>query len=232
MPETSGQQSSAVGRSLVALAITLVVMGLLLFVPAGTIDWPRAWTFCAAFVIATLIAVVVLWRVNPEIFVARSRVQPGTEPRDYLFLAIVMGGFVLTLPVASLDFRLGGAAAPDWVVWLGYLLFAISYAGETWPQAVNRHFEPGVRIQKDRGQTVIDAGPYAVVRHPGYIFGTLLAISVPLVLGSWWALLPAAAVGVGLVPRTLFEEATLRAELPGYAEYAQRVRWRWIPGVW
>jgi protein-S-isoprenylcysteine O-methyltransferase Ste14 len=230
--ESSAREPAAVARSLVALAVTLALMILLLFGPAGTFAWARAWAFCGAFLLATVIAVVVLWRVNPEIFAARSRVQPGTKRRDYLFLTIVLGGFVLILPVAGLDHRLGGADAPDWVVGLGYLLFALSYAGETWPQAVNRHFEPGVRIQEDRGQTVIDSGPYAVVRHPGYIFGTLLALSIALVLGSWWALIPAAAVGVGLVPRTLFEEATLRAELPGYIEYANRVKWRWVPGIW
>jgi protein-S-isoprenylcysteine O-methyltransferase Ste14 len=201
-------------------------------VPAGTLDWPRGWWFGAAFVGATLIAIAALWRLNPEIFVARSQVHKGTKPLDYLFLTLVMAGFFLTLPVAGLDYRFGGARAPDWVVGLGYVLFAISYAGEAWPQAVNRHFEPGVRIQSDRGQTVIETGPYAIVRHPGYIFGTLLALSMALMLGSWWALLPALLVGVGLVPRTLFEERTLKAELPGYAEYTQRVKYRWVPGVW
>ncbi|HWA19005.1 MAG TPA: isoprenylcysteine carboxylmethyltransferase family protein [Devosia sp.] len=228
----SNVDSSAVAKSLVALLITLIVMAVVLFLPAGTLDWPRAWWFCAAFVAATLIAIAALWRLNPEIFAARSRVQAGTKSLDYLFITIVMGGFFLILPVAGLDFRFGGANAPDWVVWLGYVLFAIAYFGEAWPQAVNRHFEPGIRIQEDRGQTVIDTGPYAFVRHPGYIFGTLLAISMALMLGSYWALIPALAVGVGLVPRTLFEEQTLRAELPGYTEYTQRVKWRWVPGVW
>jgi protein-S-isoprenylcysteine O-methyltransferase Ste14 len=232
MPEANPSERRAIAQSFVALAITLVVMGLILFVPAGTLDWPRAWWFWIAFFVATLIAIGVLWRFNPEIFVARSRVQPGTKPLDYLFIGLVMGGFFLILPVAGLDFRYGGAAAPDWVVWLGYVLLVIAYAGEAWPQAVNRHFEPGVRIQSDRGQTVIDTGPYAYVRHPGYSFGSLLAISVALTLGSWWALLPAALVVVGLVPRTLFEEKTLRAELAGYAEYMTRVKWRWMPGVW
>jgi protein-S-isoprenylcysteine O-methyltransferase Ste14 len=232
MTEPSANESAAIARTFVALGVTLVAMGLLLFGSAGTFAWARAWALCVAFLMATLIAIAVLRRVNPEIFVARSRVQPGTKRRDYLFLAIVLGGFFFILPVAGLDYRLGGADAPDWVVWSGYVLFGLSYAGETWPQAVNRHFEPGVRIQQDRGQTVIDSGPYAVVRHPGYIFGTILAVSMALALGSWWALIPAAAVGIGLVPRTLFEEATLRAELPGYTEYTQRVKWRWVPGVW
>jgi protein-S-isoprenylcysteine O-methyltransferase Ste14 len=207
-------ESAAVARSLVALVVTLAMMVLLLFVPAGTIAWARGWGLCAAFLLATLIAVAVLWRVNPEIFVARSRVQPGTKRLDYLFLTIVLGGFIFILPVAGLDYRFGGADAPDWVVWLGYVLFVLSYAGETWPQAVNRHFEPGVRIQQDRGQTVIDSGPYAVVRHPGYIFGVLLAVSMALALGSWWALVPAAAVGIGLVPRTLLRKQCCAPNCP------------------
>ncbi|MEP7240406.1 MAG: isoprenylcysteine carboxylmethyltransferase family protein [Devosia sp.] len=231
-PSPLPSPSRAVAQSFVALAVTLAIMGLILFVPAGTLNWPHGWAFCAAFVVATLIAIAVLWRLNPEIFVARSRIQAGTKPLDYLFISLVMGGFFLILPVAGFDLRLGGANAPDWVIWLGYVLFVIAYAGEAWPQAVNRHFEPGVRIQSDRGQTVIDTGPYAYVRHPGYIFGSLLAVSMALMLGSWWALIPAAIVVIGLVPRTLFEEQTLHAELPGYTAYTQRVKWRWVPGVW
>lgn len=232
MAEHTKVEDAAVRRSLASLVLTLAVMALLLFAPAGTLDWPRAWAFGIAFAVAVLIAVAVIWRLNPELFAARSRVQPGTKRLDYLFLVLILGGFALILPVAGLDHRFGGAQAPDWVVALGYALFALSFAGETWPQAVNRHFEPGVRIQSDRGQTVIDTGPYAVVRHPGYIAGALLAVSTALCLGSWWALVPAGVVVVALIPRTLFEERTLAAELPGYRDYMQRVRRRWVPGVW
>ena len=128
--------------------------------------------------------------------------------------------------------RFGWSAMPAWAIGLGYVLFVLSYAGEIWPQAVNRHFEPGVRIQSDRGQTVIDTGPYAIVRHPGYISGALLVLSMPLMLGSWWALLPALMATIALAARTPLEERTLRAELPGYADYTQRVKYRWVPGVW
>jgi protein-S-isoprenylcysteine O-methyltransferase Ste14 len=159
-------------------------------------------------------------------------VQVGTKPGDYVFLVLIIGGFIGICPVAGLDFRFGWSAMPSWFVGVGYALFVVSFAGQVWPQAVNRHFEPGVRIQEDRGQTVIDTGPYAIVRHPGYTSGSLLALSMPLCLGSWWALLPALLVVAALVPRTLFEERILRAELPGYTEYTQRVKYRWVPGVW
>jgi protein-S-isoprenylcysteine O-methyltransferase Ste14 len=225
-------QSAALRRSLVALIITLVVMGLLLFLPAGKLHWRLGWTFWIAFAGACLMMTAVLWRLNPEIFVARSRVQPGTKTLDYLFITLIMAGFLLILPVAALDFRFGWTQTPGWVVGLGYVLFALSFAGSAWPVAVNRYFEPGIRIQSDRGQTVIDTGPYAIVRHPGYVSAAVLAISMALCLGSWWALAPALAVVIGLVPRTLFEERTLSTELPGYREYTQRVKYRWVPGVW
>lgn len=221
-----------VGKALIQLVVTVAVMWVMLFGAAATIDWPRAWWFFGSFVVAIVIAIAVLAQLNPEIFAARSRIQPGTKLWDYIFIALVIGGMAAILPVAGFDRRFGGASAPDWIVVLGYVVFIISFIGQVWPQAVNRHFEPGVRIQDDRGQTVIDTGPYAIVRHPGYISGSLLALGVAMVLGSWWAFVPIVIVVVGLIVRTVFEERTLRAELPGYAEYTQRVKWRWVPGVW
>jgi protein-S-isoprenylcysteine O-methyltransferase Ste14 len=102
----------------------------------------------------------------------------------------------------------------------------------TWAESVNKFFEPTVRIQTDRGHTVIDSGPYALVRHPGYLAAGLLVLGLPLSLGSYWALVPAALSNVLLVVRTALEDRTLREELPGYKEYTQRVRYRLVPGVW
>jgi protein-S-isoprenylcysteine O-methyltransferase Ste14 len=97
---------------------------------------------------------------------------------------------------------------------------------------VNRHFEPTVRIQTDRGHTVIDTGPYALVRHPGYVAASLLVLGMPLSLGSYWASIPAILSYLLLVVRTALEDRTLQDELPGYKEYARRVRYRLLPGVW
>lgn len=222
----------AVAGALLQLVVTLGVMGVLLFWPAGTFDWPAAWWFAAAFIICTLIAVAIIWRVNPEIFAARSRIQPGTKAWDYFFIALIIGGFLFVLVVAGLDFRNEWSAMPVWLVATGFVLFLLGYAGSIWPVAVNRHFEPGVRIQEDRGQTVIDTGPYAIVRHPGYSAAVLLIFGMALMLGSYWALIPAVIAVFGTAVRTLLEERTLRAELPGYTAYTQRVKWRWVPGVW
>lgn len=219
-------------RSLLALAFTLLIMAAALFLPAGTFTWVRAWIFGCVFTLEVLIATAVLWRVNPEIFVARSRVQPGTMKLDYVFITIALTGFIAIFPVSSFDYRHQWAQTPAWLSWACYLPFSLGFAVATWAQAVNRHFEPGVRIQNDRGHTVIDTGPYAIVRHPGYIASSILAVSIPLCLGSWWGLLPAFVFVLALIPRTLFEERVLSGGLAGYNAYKARVRYRWIPGIW
>jgi protein-S-isoprenylcysteine O-methyltransferase Ste14 len=101
-----------------------------------------------------------------------------------------------------------------------------------WSQAMNPFFEPGVRIQSERHQRVIDRGPYRFLRHPGYIAALFLFFRMALALGSFWALVPAALAAALLVLRTALEDRLLRAELPGYDDYSRRVRWRLVPGVW
>jgi protein-S-isoprenylcysteine O-methyltransferase Ste14 len=221
-------------QGLVSLATTLAVMGAALFLSAGTLQWPHGLAFLAVFFILVLVSIAWLWRVNPEIFAARRQMtSEGTKSWDVVLISILLAGFLATLIVAGLDGgRFGWAPAPPWAVSVGYVLMLLGCLGSGWAQAVNRHFEPSVRIQTDRDHHVITTGPYAFVRHPGYVSGAILAIGIALALGSLWALLPAALVGVVLVIRTNLEDATLQRELPGYAEYAARVRSKWIPGVW
>ena len=221
-------------QGLVSLATTLAVMGAALFLSAGTLQWLHGLVFLAVFFILVLVSVAWLWRVNPEIFAARRHLTgEGTKNWDVVLISILLGGFLATLIVAGLDGgRFGWAPAPPWAVLVGYVLMVLGCLGSGWAQAVNRHFEPSVRIQTDRDHHVITTGPYAFVRHPGYVSGALLVVGIALALGSLWALLPAALVGVVLVIRTNLEDATLQRELPGYAGYAARVRSKWIPGVW
>ena len=220
-------------QSLGSLAATLLVMAALMFIPAGTLAWARGWWFLVLFLVLTAAAMIYLWRVNPEIFAARRRFQPGSKRWDVVVATLIMLMMGAILPVAALDDgRFHWLSISGWVIAIGYLMFVASYAWIAWAQAVNRHFEPTVRIQTDRGHTVIDTGPYAIVRHPGYVGALGFAVGMALALGSWWALVPAALAIALLVGRTLAEEATLAAELPGYADYMRRVHWRWIPGIW
>jgi protein-S-isoprenylcysteine O-methyltransferase Ste14 len=234
-PSHSSKPDRAQWRSILVRSIVmLLVLALLLFVPAGSIAWTRGWLFLAIFIAVSGPAILYLWRVNPEIFVARSRMfREGTKRWDRILLGFLLPAMIAIFPVAALDDgRFQWSRVPWWVVVTGYLLLLAGMTIMAWAQAVNRFFEPSVRIQAERGHHVIDSGPYAIVRHPGYIAGLLLFAGIALALGSWWALVPAGIAAIMLVLRTAWEDRTLQAELAGYAAYAQKVRFRLIPGVW
>jgi protein-S-isoprenylcysteine O-methyltransferase Ste14 len=213
----------------VYIAITLVLM----FWPAGTIDWRRGWLFITLFTILMFIAVGWIARDNPELFAARSKVQKGTKGWDAILAPLTILAIFAIVPLAALDdARFRWAPTPDWVTLIGYGLLTAGFMGTTWAQSVNRHFETTVRIQSDRDHHVIDRGPYAHIRHPGYAFAVPLMAGMALSLGSLVALIPAALAAILLMIRTLGEDAMLHRELPGYADYAARVRYRWLPFVW
>ncbi|UIJ46651.1 isoprenylcysteine carboxylmethyltransferase family protein [Sphingomonas cannabina] len=206
---------------------------LLLFLPAGSIGWRPGWVFVAVLVLGFGASALVLARVNPVIYRARSRFQPGTKGWDKALLAVILPAMVAILPVAALDAgRFHWSAVPAWLVVLGYAALLAGIAVTAWAQAVNPFFEPGVRIQSERHQRVIDGGPYRFVRHPGYVSALLLFFGMALALGSYWALVPAAIASAVLVLRTAWEDRLLHAELPGYRDYARRVRSRLVPGIW
>jgi protein-S-isoprenylcysteine O-methyltransferase Ste14 len=141
---------------------------------------------------------------------------------------------MLAIPILSAldDGRYHWSGMPWWGCALGCALLLVGFIGVTWAEAVNKFFEPTVRIQTDRGHRVIDTGPYAIIRHPGYAFSFAIFLGIPLALGSLFGLVPAMIMIALLVARTVLEDRTLQNELPGYKEYAQRVRYRLIPGAW
>jgi len=205
----------------------------LIFLPAGKIAWAPGWILVAVLVVTFGLSALIIMRVNPIIFRARSRFQPGTKTWDKMLLAIMLPAMVVEIPVAAFDAgRMGWSLVPLWVVLVGYVLLVGGIAVTTWAQAVNPYFEPGVRIQSERAQRVITSGPYRFVRHPGYSAAIVMFIAMPLALASWWALLPAALASALLIVRTGWEDGLLRAELSGYADYARRTRHRLVPGLW
>lgn len=220
-------------RVLIGVA-NLVLVAAALFWLAGRLDWTRGWAFLGLFVAGQTISALVLGRRDPELLRRRMRIGAGTKRWDRWWLALFMVLFLSILTVAALDSgRFGWSSAPSWTWCAGAVLYALSLALTTWTMTVNTHFEKTVRIQRERGHRVIDRGPYAFVRHPGYLFIIAGIIPSPaLLLGSWWALLPASATAAWLVLRTALEDRTLRRELPGYEEYARRVRYRLIPALW
>jgi protein-S-isoprenylcysteine O-methyltransferase Ste14 len=235
-PDDRGRQRKRInrGRLIVFLLAVPVYFGLFMFLPAGAWAWAKGWGFLGVLLGTVVVVDRYLWRVNPEVVVARSSFHEGTKRWDkILMLSFIFPSFFAIVPVAALDSgRFQWSAVPGWVCGLGYVLFLAGMGLTAWAEAANKFFEVTVRIQTDRGHKVIDTGPYAIVRHPGYVAGVLWCMGPPLCLGSLWALIPAGLTSALLVLRTQWENQMLQAELAGYKEYAERVRFRLIPGVW
>ena len=210
-----------------------VFVALFMFLPAGTWAWPKGWLFILILLVVISAVFFILHRVNPEVIVARSRFHKGTKGWDKILLGFYFPAMLAVILVAALDdSRFHWFPVPWWVCGVGYVLLLAGIVIVTWAEAVNKFFEVTVRIQSERGHSVIDTGPYAIVRHPGYVGGILHAIGIALSLGSLWALIPAGIASMVLIVRTQWEDQTLQAELNGYKEYATRVRYKLIPGVW
>jgi protein-S-isoprenylcysteine O-methyltransferase Ste14 len=224
---------AAVLQAMRSLAGFLVFIGVARFLPAGRWGWTRGWLFLAAFFALTIPSLVYLRRTNPEIFVARSRIHGSTKTWDKVILSLLLPSMLFEIVLAALDSgRFHWSRVPAWATALGYVFLVFGYLLSVWAYRFNKFAEPGVRVQKERGQQVIDGGPYALVRHPVYLGGLFIAACIPLTLGSLWALIPAAVGGATILVRILMEERTLRDELDGYREYMDRVRWRLVPRVW
>ncbi len=206
---------------------------LFMFLPAGTWTWSKGWLFILFLLVVVSAGFVVLQRVNPEVIVARSHFHQGTKHWDRILLGFYFPSMLAIVPVAALDEgRFHWFPVPWWICIVGYFLLLAGMVIVTWAEAVNKFFEVTVRIQTDRGHAVIDTGPYALMRHPGYVGGILTALGMALSLGSVWALIPAGIASLVLIVRTGWEDQTLQAELNGYREYALRVRYKLIPGIW
>jgi protein-S-isoprenylcysteine O-methyltransferase Ste14 len=204
------------------------------FAGAGGFHWYRAWICVVLYVVCMSAAGLILRRLNPAVLKARVQWRrPDTKPFDKIFLAVYFPLIYLQLVVSGLDVaRYRWTSMPFWLVYPGALLFILSIGIIGWPLAVNRFAENTVRIQSERGHTVVTAGPYRIVRHPLYVGSILMYIATALILGSVWALAIAGAIMILFIWRTALEDRMLRAELAGYAEYATETQYRLIPRVW
>ena len=230
---SAGEIVAASRKALVkGIVVQGVVVGVL-FGGSGDGRWVAAWLLLAVFVAGQVAAFREMKR-QPDLLVERSKLQPGTKPWDKLLVALLaLVVPLLTWITAALDHRFGWTGREQIArVAAGFVLMALGIKLTQWAIAENRFFAATVRIQTNRGQTVVSSGPYAYVRHPGYTGMLALMIGTPLALGSRWALLPAALGVVTLIVRTVLEDCTLQAELAGYADYTRRVRSRLVPYVW
>ena len=225
-----------VGRRDGVVAIAVVSVGLagLVFVLAHHWDWTLGRTYLALLVGNGVINAACVLRWNPVLFERRMFIGKGTKVWDIFWLVTFVALVVAVYVVATNDFRTH-AVDPDLpgIAWLsGAAFFVPGFVLVTWSMVENPFFEKTVRIQSDHGHHVIDRGPYAHIRHPGYSGFTAVLLSTPLLLASTSTLLAVVMVVLALVVRTVLEDRTLQAELAGYKEYATRVRFRLLRGVW
>lgn len=216
---------------IVKTVLSTIAMAVILFASAGTPDWAAGWAYVGLVSIGTVASMLI---VDTELLAERSQVGQGAQTIDVV-LAVTMArvGPAAIAAVAGLDLRFGWMPEiPRVLSAAGMLGVILGYAIGMWAMASNKFFSGVVRIQSERGHEVVTGGPYAIVRHPGYA-GTILAVlGTPLMLGSMWALIPAAATIGVIIARTALEDRTLMQCLSGYKAYARWVRCRLLPGVW
>ena len=219
-------------RGYIRLIVYILLVASILFISAGRLNWPIAWVFLAIYAAIILIGVIF---VDPELIEERSHIGPGAKRWDIILASLVVVFlFPATFLIAGLDAGRYHWSPPFaiWVQLLALLVFILGSAISSWAMATNKFFSTVVRIQTDRGHYVITGGPYKYVRHPGYTGAIVVSIAIPLLLGSLWALIPALIGDCILIVRTVLEDNTLKKELEGYKDYANRVPHRLLPGIW
>jgi len=219
-------------RAWFALMMLAIVMGLLLFVPSGTVRYWQAWVYLVIFFGASALTTAYLMKKDPALLERRMSGGPTAEKRPVqkIIMLFTSMGFIALLAVPAFDHRFGWSLMPlgvvvagDVLVGVGFYLISIVYRENTFTSAT---------IEIAENQRVISTGPYAVVRHPMYASALLYLVGTPLALGSYWGLLPIVAMVPFLIWRLSDEERLLSLSLPGYAEYQRRVPHRLVPFVW
>ncbi len=222
-----------IARYAIRETMGLVIMAVALFWSAGRIDWWGAWAalgVMAAWIAAT--AVIVVW-INPDLLPERLGPRKGAKSWDLAIMGILGLAQLVRYVVAGLDQRFGWTGGLPLAAQAAALVVCVlGYALVVWATASNRYFSQIVRIQSERGQTVVRGGPYRYVRHPAYLGSIVYELAVPILLGSWWAYIASGLGAILLILRTVLEDRLLRAELPGYVDYARQVRHRLLPGIW
>jgi protein-S-isoprenylcysteine O-methyltransferase Ste14 len=210
------------------------IMAAILFIAAGRTDWPMAWLYIALFSASSLLSSLILILDKPELVAERTGVKGDVRNWDKLIAPLVIIFVPMTMwLVAGVDARHGWSAPLPPVLQMGTLAIAVpAILLANWAMKSNEFFSLFFRIQRERGHHVVTGGPYRHVRHPGYAGGLAFNLATPLLLGSLWALIPAAIIAFLFVLRTALEDNALQAELEGYTDYARRVRYRLLPGIW
>jgi protein-S-isoprenylcysteine O-methyltransferase Ste14 len=209
-------------------------VGVVLMLSAGRWDWGAGWLYVFIFLAFDAATALVVIPRAPNLLIERSRRTPNVKSWDKVVMPLAAGilplaGWIL----AGLNERWGwGPSISQGIQLVGFLLTVVGHGIIVWAMGANAFFSPMVRIQEERGHRVADGGPYRIIRHPGYVGAILFSLGIPLLLESWWALIPGLLSVALYILRTALEDQTLKEELSGYDDYASLVIYKLIPGVW
>ncbi len=233
-PNTPARTASP--RQWIRLVAVHLLIALTLLLCGGDPGWWQAWLYSLLLVLAGVGGRMWAERRHPGLMAERQDPDSFQQAKAWDRVLAPLMAVSISFPVvivAGLDHRHHGSPEfPAWLIATGFVLITVGYGFASWAVVENRFFSSVVRVQMDRGHEVCDTGPYRVVRHPGYAGNVLALFGVVLALNSVWTLVPVAVAFVIAVVRTELEDRTLQAELPGYPDYARRVRYRLVPGLY
>jgi protein-S-isoprenylcysteine O-methyltransferase Ste14 len=222
-------RKNILAKVLIRFILAFVVIGLLIFVPAGTIEYFNGWLFIAGLLLLMTFALTFLFSRDPELLEKRMNLkEKEKEQKKYVKLSLLL--FVIAYIIPGLDYRFNWSEVPLWLVWVSFVFMIAGYAMFIVVMFQNRYASRVIEIQNE--QRLIDTGLYSVVRHPMYLAATILYLASSLVLGSYYALIPMSFLPFLLAFRIINEEKVLLNGLPGYKEYLKKVRYRLIPFIW
>jgi protein-S-isoprenylcysteine O-methyltransferase Ste14 len=222
-----------IGLYILDQVLSIIAMAVALFWSAGKIDWWPAWAAIAVWLVTFTAMDIVILRFQPELMAERLSPPKGAKTWDRTIMSILRFMQLVRYILAGLDQRYGWTGGfPLAAQIAGLVVCSLGYALLIWAMASNSFFSQIVRIQSDRGQAVVSNGPYRRVRHPAYVGMILFEIAMSTLLASWWALIAGGLCAILIILRTSLEDRTLQVELAGYADYARKVRYRLLPGIW
>ena len=215
--------------ALTKTVLGIALIGILLFLPAGTLAFAGAWRLCAALFIPMVVMGVAMFILSPELLRRRlaSKEERTTQQGVVRYTGLL---FIISFVVAGLDFRFGWSQMAQGVVWGATILFLVGYG--LYGEVMRENVWLSRNITVEQGQQVVSTGLYGIVRHPMYTSTIVMFLAMPVVLGSYWATLPMLLYIPIIALRIKDEEQLLRADLKGYTEYCDRVRWRLLPYIW
>jgi protein-S-isoprenylcysteine O-methyltransferase Ste14 len=209
----------------------VIALGVVLFLPAGTLNYWQAWVFIILFMVLVTTQGIYLSIKDPELLERRKQIAPaGESTKQKIFIIVGLLGDLCLVVFSALDHRFGWSHMSAFVSWVGDGLIALSFL--VYYFVFRENSFAASSIQTFESQKVTSTGPYALVRHPKYVGDIILIVGIPLALGSWWGLAFLALILPALAWRILDEEKLLKKDLPGYIEYTQKVRYRLVPHLW